>query len=533
MKVRITDLLDDYYDKSVKLNPPPESLPSHTRVPPQRRQARKPLLVAAALLLIVTTTAALGFGILQVRTTGHSLAEAEDSTPVPASDENLEQLEPENPVEVTPEPTIAASAWEDDGQETAERIPFEVSSYTQRGNKLQFSLRIHDVPVGYTVKLQPGDVYSNIINEAQVEDVTGLIMGEGWEESGDRAIDVTVELTEAGGPLVFRAACCDENDNWVFTEPTSIPVADFDHFESRANYGIYEYCMEVPSDSYATVRQLIVTQDTLMFFIEAPVDVALVEGEIDLADEALVGETEDWANTLVSITQSNLLRIYMDDGSTADITAEGYDCVLLSAGLSGENGIANIQLTINLKNAIDPLAIDTFELDSQEVLPEIVKGPFDAEDPDGDGYLTVNLNLPISQDSESSPGGTLTRLTIDLSNGDYTWYYTSEALQEKLSELSQAGDETEALTEALHDETFMLQSTVLANDLARQYLTSVRLIFTDGTWMNLGSGVTAGYTEGEFTTTYSLGYCAADGSLDITGLTIDHLEIGGERYNFQ
>lgn len=529
MKVRITDLLDQYYDKSVKLDPPPEALPGQYRPQPRRSRAQKPLLVAATLMLVLTGIAGLTLGFQRLGTTGHALAGEENPVSVQEQAAVVTVTpEPEVAVEAAPEPTIAASAWEDDGQE-APRIPFEVSGYTQQGNKLQFSLRVHDVPVGYTVKLQPGDVYSNIINEAQVEDVTGLLLGEGWEESGERLIDATLELTEAGGPLVFRVACCDENDNWVFTETTSIPVAGFDSLVSWYANGLHEYCMEVPSSVFATVKQLTVTENTLEFLIEAPADVELVEGEIDLTDETLVREAGDWANTLVSNTQSELFHIYMNDGSVADITAEDYDCALISAGLSGEKGVATVNLTIDLAEPIDPLAIDMFEFSSQEVLPEITRGPVNAEDPNGDGLLMAHLELPINPDDAHLWAGTLLKLTIDLSNGDYTWHYTHTELEQMLYDLSPAGD----LSEALHDETFMQEATALSNNLIETYFKNAYLVFSDGTRLCLGSGAEEDFEDGVFTTTYNLASCAEDYGLPINGLAVDHLEINGEAYSFE
>ena len=88
MNPRITDLLDDYVDTSVRLFPPEQVLggtgsgrkKSPTPKPTHHRM-KKPLVIAAALLLMVTGIAVAGLKLSNVGSTGTSLNAPEAETP--------------------------------------------------------------------------------------------------------------------------------------------------------------------------------------------------------------------------------------------------------------------------------------------------------------------------------------------------------------------------------------------------------------------------------------------------------------------
>ena len=96
MNPRITDLLDDYVDTSVRLFPPEQVLggtgsgskKSPTPTPTHHRM-KKPLVIAAALLLMVTGIAVAGLKLSNVGSTGTSLNAPDAETPnVPAAQDS-------------------------------------------------------------------------------------------------------------------------------------------------------------------------------------------------------------------------------------------------------------------------------------------------------------------------------------------------------------------------------------------------------------------------------------------------------------
>lgn len=512
LKVRITDLLDNYYDHSVKLDPQPAP-GGQSAMPHRTHRMQKPLLIAATLMLVLTGAVALGLGFQRTANSGHALAEGGE-TPSPVQEEfgSAVSAEPDWE-EVTPEPTVGASAWEEaaatEESQAGERLSCELKGYTRQGNKLQFSLRLHDVPEGYTVELHPADVYSSIIYEATVEDITGSVLGENWEETGERLINVTVELTEEGEPLCVKADVHDDrSENYVFSESVTIPTSSFDRYTVWEENGIYEYCMEVPSDTHVAVTQFTVTQDQMRFSIQVPVDTSLSEEEQRT-------EADDWANTLVSITQSDLLHIYMRDGRLADVTAMEYVCELPEPDA---DGIATVELTINLANPIDPMEIDHVEFLSQTSTSEILNVSVEGPDTDGDGMMTAELDLYTTTEVKQSPVKLL-RCFIDLKSTMFTWYYTHPQL-----ELALAAEEDADLV--LKSET----KTEVDNALIEDFFQDAYLVLTDGTKLQIGFGSALEFTQdGEF---LASGYIAmiAEG---MELVPIDHLEINGVAYEFE
>ena len=78
MKVRITDLLDDYLDQDLPLDPIPEILPKQSGKPLKklRRSGRRKrwAQIVAAVLIVVSVTTVGGFKLFCGGSTGTSLA---------------------------------------------------------------------------------------------------------------------------------------------------------------------------------------------------------------------------------------------------------------------------------------------------------------------------------------------------------------------------------------------------------------------------------------------------------------------------
>lgn len=500
MKVRITDLLDTYYDRFVRLDTPRKTAGQVQSQEPARRPMRGLVAVAAVLLVAATGAAVLGLRFQSAG--GGALAEGEPAAQAEPTPEVTPEFTPEPTAEPTPVPEAETGY-----------LSCSLQGCCQQGDSLYFSLSLDGVPAGASITLAATDSDSvSAMEGAAWEDVSGGVFGEGWEDLGVRAVACRVTLSGQEESLEFHAFT-ESGGVWYYSDTLTVPVTTPDRYVLSKDC-IYEFGLEPLDQEAARVTRMEVTPEkTILLTVSLPES---VDGA------AISAEAEDWANTLVSITQSDLLEIQMNDGSSADLTLGNYSCELLEE----TDGKPQVLLTLELEQPLDPLSIASVTFQSQTIMPEDITGPVAAEDPDGDGLLTASVDLPL--DSERWDG-TLTRLTIDLSNGDFTWYYRESGLEERLYALSPEGD----FEMALRDEDFNARHTELGNLLLAYYPGGARLVFTDGSAMTLYDGAEAGHIEGEFWSGYNLYWLALDEDFDLTGRSPAYLEIGGVRYDFQ
>ena len=514
MKVRITDLLDQYYDKSVKLDPPPEALPGQYRPQPRRSRAQKPLLVAATLMLVLTGIAGLTLGFQRLGATGHALAGEEN--PVSVQEQAaVVTVTPEPTPVPTPEPT--AEAWDYTVVETT------LEYYNQQGSEADFQISLSPFPAElYTQQSELSYSLEAVTPTDESELLSAPVMGnialkrnEYDAETETLHIYGYAELTDKNGTLDFciRMEFADEMRTTFLTDEISLPVAGTDSFVREKASGIYDFVPAGIDPPTITVTRIEVRPRELGFILRAAVD--------DYDKKSNMGQ---WMDELRSQVDSNLLCVTMKDGSAANLETT-FSTGGETMDVPEPDGSCYFELAIDLANPIDPMEIESVGF---RELASDTTDPY-RWDLNGDGLLMARLELPINPDDAHLWAGTLLKLTIDLPNGDYTWHYTHTELEQMLYDLSPAG----SLTEALHDETFMQEATALSNNLIETYFKNAYLVFSDGTRLCLGSGAEEDFEDGVFTTTYNLESCAEDYGLPINGLAVDHLEINGEAYSFE
>lgn len=515
MKVRITDLLDTYYDNTVKLDPQPSlGQPFDRSFPPEKpreHRMRKPMLIVATLLLVVTSAAALALGFQRLSLGGQSgNALAEGAAPSPVQEEfgAAAATASAREEEIMPEATVTASAVEDGGQ----AVPFllcTLPSYTQQGKDLTFTLCLENVPREITQFALYGadEASAALLESGTLEDMTAQALGEGWEETGQRYLLGHVTMSGQVDALNFNVRMSSEDGSLSYwSQEASVPYSSLDTYIQWDAAGIYEYSMEVPSDLSAKVTRMIVQEQVLRFAIQVPAE--------SMSPEDLEQLASDWANTLVSLTQSDLLQITMRDGSMADLTAEDYTCYL-DGGV--DNGEFSASLVITLVNPIDPLEIDYVTFVSQSIIPDAESEDavdISAEDPDGDGVLTAELDLYSTTEVRQSPVS-LTKFTIDLETGRYAWHFTHPQLAMALAALPSEED----WELVLKDEAYIAVSNALIED----FFQTAYLVLTDGTKLEIGDGNLSDYVEGELLSWDHIAILAEGRDT----LSIDHLEING------
>lgn len=524
MKVRITDLLDQYYDKSVKLDPPPESLPGQYTPQPARSRANKPLLIAATLMLVLTGIAGVTLGFQRLGTTGHALAGEEN--PV-----SVQEAAPAPTAELESEPTPEPTAEKTEVEETAEAWEYtlletELEYYYQQGNEADFQISLspfpavlyspqHELP--FTLEaVEPSEQTGELLSEPAMGNI-GLSQNSYDAETETLHIYGYAEIADENGTLDFciKMEFADEIRRIFLTDEILLPVSGTDSFVREKASGIYDFIPAGIDPPTITVTRIEIQPRVLWIKFRAPVE------DYETAVTEKMGE---WMDELRSQVDSNLLCVTMKDGSTADLE------ITSSIGNPTQDdpepdGSSYFELAVDLANPIDPLEIESVGF---RELASDTTDPY-RWDLNGDGILMARLELPINPDDDHLWDGTLLKLTIDLSNGDYTWYYAHTELEQMLYDLSPAGK----FDDALRDDAFMVGAIKVSNALLETYFANAYLVFSDGTRLCLGSGVEEDFEDGVFTTTYNLTFCAEDYGLDITGLTVDHLEINGETYSFE
>lgn len=198
MNSRITDLLDDYVDTSVRLFPPEQVLGSTGKKSPTPKpthhRMKKPLVIAAALLLMVTGIAVAGLKLSNIGSTGASLnaPAAQDSSQ--STESSMEEsaplqqdivLDDTNSVIVTSEATGLSM-----------RVPTEY----QDGLKTDNSLDLED-PLGGTYHWDGVFTFYDTSNQ---DGYYGIVFNmEAWEQStydsylSDSIIGYTFTLNSA------------------------------------------------------------------------------------------------------------------------------------------------------------------------------------------------------------------------------------------------------------------------------------------------------------------------------------------------
>lgn len=159
------------------------------------------------------------------------------------------------------------------------------------------------------------------------------------------------------------------------------------------------------------------------------------------------------------------------------------------------------------------------------VYPEEYPIEFQAEDPDGDGFLTVDLALPVETETAS---GTVCRFTLDISTGEFRWYYDSRDLGDTLYQLSSEGE----LGTAMDDQAFASARLGFMNCALETYLAAAYLGFEDGSEIRIGCGDVFGFSDGLFWDGYRIVAAGQDEAELLEGTQVSYLKINDVIYNF-
>lgn len=383
MNIRITDLLDHYYDHSVSMLPPEEIFPelgdkqaSSPEGVPRRRSFQKPLVVAATLLLILTGAFTLHLGFSRPEPLGGSLGEGDAyaSTEVAASAD-----EPGNVSEVTPVPT---------GTLEAPRPYTALVSSIIQGGELYFdgeliAPELSDLS-GWTLEAVPAGLSGSDAKASApldyltltLNNTTPLSLDESGETLGFRFYG-SGQLPEGLSEISFSLRLTNPDDPetaYVYPFPP-MEYSGGNTYAHTAPRGFYHY--DCASGSHISLQRVLVTSETITLQGE------ITELPSEVSESAQT--TEDFQATVAGelsalFSQEDQVILTINERRAAspesrEATApEDFTIHLLGDGngLSiqeysitvRENGTAGLLIRGTLDTPIDPLSIVGFSINN-------------------------------------------------------------------------------------------------------------------------------------------------------------------------
>jgi hypothetical protein len=543
LKIRITDLLDNYYDSSVKLDAPEKIFDREDSPETQKDIQPKPevnwgkrnLTLVASLILIVCCSLMAYLGFQRITAPGGALSEGEIS--------ETEESDSEPPV----------SSEEVILEETQRPDPIECMvdwyKYTQCGSSFSFTTQVSGIPedyiqAGYTVTaVDLVDVMNRVEDPERIDYVTSLACDPSEDRSDALEISGEAELPEDLSNLVLCLKFTPEDETApLIYASLSIGLTDRTSFMTGYSLGLIEVPSEDGSaDSFIT--QVILSEDSAQFELFVP--------RKDIEDDAETDAFSDVGEHLTALLDRGCLTANVSDGTTMTITRiSGCGLTRYEGGYSCQDGMFSLQpsddgeilgeyiggtvsFTIGIhpvttasgriNYTVDPypvLCFDSISWDDDLARDEDWSGNmiFDAAlDQDGDGLLSAQLELPFYLDDET---GTLVKFELDLSSGNVIWYYDVPTLAEALD------------TDPSSEETMKLDANWLTSVITT-YLEDAWLVFTEGDEVLVGSGEVLNYSGTTLTGKTSLIWLAEDYNLPLLDLTPAYLRIGDTTYELQ
>ena len=545
MKVRITDLLDSYYDHSVRLTPP-EALHSGKEntenLPKKPSRAQTPLLIAASLLLVVTAASALGFGLHNSISGGKALS-ADNSIPV---SDSAEAFAPAATSEPIPEPTAEPTPMPTDSfaldsakASIVQDVDAQLISVTQTGDQLFFSLTLSPIPPEFydgaddpafrLDALQPSPKPTPLESQP-LEGVTLSFEDYLSYDSETECLYLRGEMpvTEAGAEYSFIPAITyfgKQGSNLVFygSEITIGTVSTTcSNFYSLSN-AIFESDCDGLSEGIASVNQILISHDEILFSGTCTMDAAGSDPEI---------ASTSWADAISQSLSCATLDFIMTDGETLHFQ-DSYDIGSLSYDVL-ENAQLRCHLSYTARETIDPREIQLWRLSlGNDFLPAEWNTTIYGIDGSSTGIQIANINLsfPHLGVADGSLEDTIVALAVDLDRGTFTWY---ENLFGEDPDSVDSGVFSDDLGRDLKNESAAAVYRETMNYILEHFYSNAFLVFTDGTKLQLGMGDSVGHDMEKFLfwDEGRLDVCAEDQNMRIDGLTIDYLLIGETRYEF-
>lgn len=572
MKVRITDLMDNYFDDSVHLIPP-EKLPDRDSIKEEAplmarkrpRGLQKGLLIAASIMLVLTAAAALALGYFHWDASPAPVALAEGGDTIYSGEEPEapEEAEPAAMESQPPSPTPGLTGENSaepvfrqtmelpisnpttglDGmllqitvaEDGSTRLDFQLDQF-ECGNDFisnTWTQLIHQIIYEYLmVHKTDGDLSRVFIDESNGGSNPDSLGNTSYffqldlppEEIEFISIDSSYYLnTSYGGFVAPLSADCDDNGDGILTAALNLELPD--HPESP----ITELAINLNDRTYHW-RIKSEELESLIF------------------EQGYEGNEPECINVQNSIL-ADLRETY---GGQIFLCCENGDKFPLLTGVSycqdkeyyctvGKIcGIANEEMYFRELDTITGLEIcgETISFDTEEAEVEteesIAEESPASGDIDGDGLLTaeIGLSFPHRGMENTEMMDTIVRLVIDPEAGTYTWY---TRLFGEDPEVPESGDLIGDLDVALTDPGFVEIFTETENYLLENYYNNAYLVFTDGTRVQVGSGDKIAHdTETMmFSEQTPLSALFEESGIDWQSLTFDYLELNGEIYYFE
>jgi hypothetical protein len=461
---------------------------------PEVNWGKRNLTLVASLILIVCCSLMVYLGFQRITAPGGALAEgdhvsAEESTAP-------EQDKPEESTE-----TAVSSEKED-----TRSCEAGLTSYTQRGDTIMFSLALTSVPEAYfdhrslEAVLVQEDQEELLALPITLEDQSALIFGAGYEAEGEMYVYGMFALDEVPDTLSFyvQVESSDKNAPLLVSNDMQLEPASLDSYMTWDTTGFEFIADDLEPSAYVTRMEI--TPERMAMTVRLP------ETELD---------GTPWIHTLTRLFEEQYIVFNLEDGTQygfdqgVDLTQESFT--------TREDGYSIMELSMDLSSYdLDPLDIQGFQWSNSPVSAYV----------DEDGLLTAQLDLPFSIGESQA---TLIRFTLDLSTGLYTWYADIPELLDMLYAVSTQGD----FGLALGDTTFSQLHTDFENIALADYKCNAYLVFTNGTELCLGSGDIIGFEDELFTDSGKIAWAAADNNTDVSDLTPAYLRIGDTTYELQ
>ncbi len=395
-----------------------------------------------------------------------------------------------------------------------EYVDAALLSYAQQWDQLSFTMALSPVSADMA---EAAPTATDIDTDASID---GICLMEGSYDAELETLYLTGSATlQTGTYLGFTVRLTLDGHTVMASIPDSmIELTAPENYLLVENQGcIYEFSVETPEET-ARVTRMELRPDSVTFRYDFPAQ--------GMTGDSLLPWAMEWSTVLADSLQNNSIQFLYGNGTAAtefldlpwDVATE------IIEDADADSGMATAEVTIDWgENAIDPPNIAELTFDGDPLVSSdwsCYEGEITAEDPNGDGLLTVELNL-------SSEYGTLTRFVLDLTTNLYAWYIDIPEARDMVEEAG--GDFSAVLGTEAFDDLYL----PIYNGLQTDYLSDVSILCTDGTGMNIASGELLGYADGMFKM-YDHLLITLEGSDDaLNGREPAALVIGGVRYEFE
>lgn len=466
MNPRITDLLDDYVDTSVRLLPPEQVLrsnnsgkaPSPAPKPVQHRM-KKPLVIAAALLLMLTGVAASVLTMSRGGSFGSSLSGG-----------------------LSEAPSTAQWASQESAFSSSESVPDEL---------------ILDDSNSVIVTSEATGLSMRVPTEYQ----DGLTVGQSVTLNVDANLAGTESIDYDGIFTFYDTSNQGLYDGLVF----SIEAWDQSEFDSYLSDDFHALTFEFNS---AVVGKQGDTYYSMLQFGNIPTSI------FRLFDSTSLDSANAYYKRLQYVIPMVRSFIELNGLDTAETDLDSWDELFRQRMLEPmEQLIQELESNANSFAQSEQAPQDSIQPSEESLsLPA-------AQDTDGDGLLTAELNLSVETEYGTA---VIQRFTLDISSGQFSWYADLSGLSGPFTEYS--GN----IAAARENDEFQAALVSVAGALQESILNSL-LVYPDGSHLCLSTGELVSYENHVYR------------SYDTLGLTIEEpsssdnpscLELGGITYRF-